>query len=365
LTTAQVVALIQDAPAVTVSAGGELLDMNLNVLADISDDLIGGQVSRNVYATLHGAATLAVARELDWGTAIIRPTLTMTDGTVTATFRLGAYFCDTPKRAVGDVPQVYDVTGYDILHGLGSPVGEAYAVAAGVGYLTTVEAILTANGYTRYVIDQQATAVTLPTARVWPLDDQTTWLGIVNDLLASIGYQGIWSDWDGVLHVQPYELPRLRAPEWTYDTGEHTSMIAPARTVERDLYLAPNRWVFHRTNGVDGPPPVEGSGVYTYVNATAGPTSVAARGGRVITTVVGVDVADQASLVARAQITIDADLRLRTSREVSTWPNPLHWHFDRLYLNDPAAGPPVDVLGTAWTLPLDGGAQTHSWSDLT
>jgi hypothetical protein len=98
---------------------------------------------------------------------------------------------------------------------------------------------------------------------------------------------------------------------------------------------------------------VEGAGIYTFTNDHNGPTSVAARNGRVITaTPVQVDAVDQAALMARAQISIDADLRLKTTFEVSAFRNPLHWHFDRLAVNDPGLGPLMDVLVTQWTLPL-------------
>jgi hypothetical protein len=363
LTAAQVTALIQDAPAVVVGAGLELLDMTLAVLEDISDDFAGGAVSRASYATLHGTATLGIARDLDWGRAIVRPYMTMTDGTTTARFNLGAYFTSTPARDVETIPQVHDVQGYDILHGLNSPVGEAYAVDAGVGYLAAVEQILTDQGYTAYLIDQSATASVLPSARVWPLDEATRWLSIINDLLASVGYAGAWSDWDGRLRCAPYVSPLERTPEWYYDAGPETSMLSARRSYERDFFEAPNRWVAVRSNNIDDVAPVEGDGIFTFVNDHEGDTSVDARG-RVITRVMMLDAADQAALEAQAQITIDSDRRLPIAVKLSTFPNPLHWHFDRLVVNDPESEPFVDVLSTQWTLPLDGADMSHEWTVL-
>ncbi len=363
LTAEQVVALIRDSPASIIGKGCELLDMNLNVVEDISDDFAGGSVSRASYATLHGTATLGISRDLDWGRALVRPYMTMSDGVTTARFNLGAYFTSTPQRQLAESPPTHEVRGFDILHALASPVGDSYAVAAGVGYLAEAERIVRDQGYTAYFIDQQSAGV-LPEARAWMFDDQTTWLHIVNDLLAGIGYQGVWSDWDGRLRMQSYQRPQDRAPEWHYDTGERTSMIDPQRTIERDYFESPNRWVFYRTAVTDGPPPVEGDGIFTYVNAHDGPTSVEARG-RVITAQPrGLDVADQSALEAAARSIIDADLRLRTTISVSTFPNPLHWHFDRLSYDDAAAGPPMQCLSTKWTLPLSGDNQAHDWSVL-
>lgn len=364
MSSAAVIRLLRDAPAIQVGKGLELIDRDLQVIEDISDDLVGGSISRNSYANLHATATLAVSRELAWSSALVRPYMVISDGSTSARFNLGAFYTSVPVHNLGERPVTYEVNGYDILHGLYSPTGEAYAVDAGVSYLAQVEAILQQQGYTRYLIDQTRADAVLPSPRVWPLDDQTRWLSIVNDLLAAIGYQGIWSDWDGQLRCQPYQLPRDRAPEWLYDSDQRTSMLGPQRSVERDYFEAPNRWVVVRQNDIDGPPPTEGNGVYTWQNEDQGDTSVQGRDGRIITKVVYVDAADQAALERLAEVMIDADMRIPTTLRVSTSPNPLHWHFDRLRVDEPAIGPYADVLGTSWTLPLDGSDMTHEFSVL-
>lgn len=358
-----VVALLQDWPAVRMSNGLELIDESLALIEDISGDFAGGSVSRNSYATLHGTASLGISRRLDWGSAIVRPYVVLDDGVTSARFNLGAYFTSVPRWTVDKTPATYPVDAVDILHGLASLVGESYAVEAGTGYLAAVEQILLDRGYTRYVLAPEAADKTLPAPMAWPLDDKTTWLNIVNDLLAAVGYAGMWSDWDGQLRGEPYLPPADRAPEWLYTVDPATSMTGESRTVERDLFYAPNRWVFVR-NTTDGPAPVEGDGIYTYVNETVGDTSVAARG-RVVSRVEFVDAADQAALEARAWVTIDADMRIPQKLSIPTFPNPLHWHFDKLSLDDPGvADPYADVLGTQWSLPLDGGDMQHEWSVL-
>jgi hypothetical protein len=360
-TAAQITALIRDADAIEVGAGLELLDQNLTVLGDITDDFDGGSVSRNSYATLHGTASLSITAALDWANAIVRPYMTLSDATITARFNLGAYYTSAPSRAVKETPVLYAVDGFDILHGLNSPVGEAYAVDTGQAYLTVVGAILAEQGFTTALIDQSAAASVLPAPRVWALDDKTTWLNIINDLLAAVGYMGLWSDWDGRLRAQQYLTPSQRLVEWVYDTDPATSIVLPERTYERDYFNAPNRWVFVRSNNVDGPAPVEGAGIYTFVNDLTGDTSVQARG-RVITKVVFVEAADQAGLVSQAQSTIDADTNVQTQVKPSTDPNPLHWHFDRVDINDTAIGQPLKAMTTQWTLPLDGSPMRQEWT---
>lgn len=361
LTSAAVIALIRDSTAVTFAGGCELLTgMDLLLAEDITDDLVNGSVSRAAYADLHGSASLRISRDLPFGNALLRPYIMLSDGVTEARFNLGVYFADTPARDLSEFPISYSVECQDILAVLDDAVGDAYAVAKGANYLDAVESILLARGVVRYSIDRSSSAV-LPTDRVWMFDEQTTWLTIVNDLLGAIGYAGIWSDWDGALRCGRYISPRDRSTEWTYDTQPLTSMLGN-RSTRKDFYDAPNRWVFYRTNNIDGPAPTEGAGVYTYVNNYLGETSVEARGGREITKVVGIDAADQDSLVLAAQRTIDADSAIPTKIVASTFPNPLHWHFDVLRVEDDRMGVPAKVLGSQWTLQLDGGDMGHEWS---
>lgn len=365
LTLAQVVHLIQDAPSVTVSAGLELLDQNLNVIDDLTEAFAGGSITRNAYATLHATAHLAVSQDLDWGRAIVRPYLVLIEGDLSARFNLGAYYTSTPQTNSLWRPITHDIEGYDILHRLDTLVGESYVVASGVDYLDAIETILIDQGYTQYILDQGATGTLLTSDRAWPLDEQTTWLAIVNDLISGIGYQGIWSDWNGMLRVVPYERPQDRGVEWEYNAGQFTGMLTPERTRTLDLYNAPNRWVFFHVGEPDDPAPVEGAGIYTFTNENDGPTSVAERDGRVISKVIQVsDAAGQDALVNQAQITIDADLRLKTMVKLGTFPNPLHWHFDKVIVNDDFLGAYAEYLVTEWTLPLNGEDMTHEWSQI-
>lgn len=364
----QVIELILNASSVQVDHGAELLDINLGVLDTLNTEVSGdGYVQRESYATLHGSCSLLVSRQLDWGNAIVRPYITMTGitptyGKTTARFNLGAYFMSAPYRVFGLTPLTYAVTGYDILQGMDDLVGDSFGVNAGDSYLDIVESIFQARGYTQYVIDRSSSAV-LPASRVWPIDTQTSWLKICNDLLSSIGYQGVWSDWDGRLHAEQYVSPAQRAGEFLYDMGQY-SIVEPKVTEQRDLFAAPNRWVAIQSNRSMQTAPVEGDGVYTYVNTSTGPSSVAARD-RTITKVMNIDAADQASLQQAARVTIDADINDNVKLAVFTAPNPLHWHFDRMTFNHPGLGAALGVVGTSWKQYLDGRDMEHSWTVLS
>lgn len=363
LTEAEVLSVIRDDPAVFTSAGLEVIGMDLLMIEDLTDLFAGGKITRGSYDIIHAKADFTLESELDWGGVLLRPYMLWyrNDGEPIR-FNLGAYFPVVPGYDVGELPQVYTMEGFDILDLLGDLVGESYSVVAGTSYVAAVEQILTELGYTRFSISTEYASTVLPSTRTWAIDSNLTWLTIVNDLLNAVGYQGIWSDWDGRLRSDPYRAPRERASEFTYTSDVLTSMISRKRRLETDFYRAPNRWVFYRTNNVDGEPPVEGNGVYTYINQSEGPTSVEARRGRVVSKVLGLEAADHDALVRQAQVTISEDLFPQTRIPVTTAPNPLHWHFDRCTVADEALGPVYEVLDTRWILPLSGEDMSHEFT---
>lgn len=358
---ATITALIKTNPSMLIGAGMELLDRNLTVLANLSDDLIDGEVSRNNFATLHGSFSFTMTNQLAWGSAIVRPYILVGgEGMTTMQFNMGAYFTGTPDHVTGSDPTVYSVTSYDILDALNTTVGDSYAVQSGTEYLVAIETILINQGYTKYSIDSARAGTTLPESRGWAATDNTTWLTVVNDLLSAIGYRGVYSDWDGQLVCVPYQDPTERSAEWTYDDGEYTSELGPQQTVKHDFYATPNRWIAVRSNMPEGTSPSEGDGIAIYQNDSDGETSVEGRG-RVVNKRLDVEAADQTALQVALMQAVSADKKVSTSIEADTTPNPLHWHFDILTIDTAELGT-VKVRENSWKLPLTGGMMSHEWA---
>lgn len=372
-TTAQVQYLVENSSSFDVDMGMELLadDLTMSVEEDISDDLFGApSVQRNSLANMHASLTMSTSRPLNWGRSIVRPYMVFT-GPISAVgpiasmrFNLGAYYADTPEGVFDEEPATYDVTGYDILSVLDDPIGDAYSIDAGAVYLDQIEEILTVRGVSQYVIDREAAARVVTSPLVYAMEDNATWLGVVNDLLAAVGYAGIWSDWNGTLRCQAYRTPSERSPEWYFTSDVANTLLTQRRRIQHDFYDAPNRWVFYRSSNTDSGQPVDGAGRWEYVNETIGETSVEARGGRVKTKVVGIDAADQESLMAAGQSVIDADMSIPTTIPIETAPFPLAWHFDRFVVSDPHLGAALQVMATSWSLSLDGSDMKWEWTSL-
>lgn len=360
--------LIKLNPSMLIGGGMELIDRDLNVLADMSDDLGDCNVSRSFYATLHGSASFQITKQLAWGSALVRPYFLLGGSGLTAMrFNMGAYFTNTPDHVTGMSPTTYSVEGYDILDALDTDVGDSYAVQLGTDYLAAIETILINQGYSQYSIDSSRSGTTLPESRGWAMaageeGGSATWLGIVNDLLAAIGYRGIYSDWDGRLICEPYSSPSERTAEWRYDDGQYTSELGPQQTVRHDFYKTPNKWVGVRSNMPEGTSPTDGDGIYVFQNETNGETSVEARG-RVIPIRIDIEAADQAALISRVMERVEADSNVGTTIEAETTANPLHWHGDILDVETTELGQ-LKLLSTQWTLSFNGSGMSHNWSEI-
>lgn len=283
----------------------------------------------------------------------------------TARWNLGVFSLTTPERAVGETPPTFDVQGYDRLSLLQREVGADYTVAAGTTYRQAILDAITAAGLTGVLIDGDAANDTLPADKTWLLvgDDQSdpdqtdtpvTWLRIVNDLLRAINFRAVWADENGYFRCSAYRDPAARGSEMTLDADDERTIVGEDRTVTRDVWAVPNRWVFRQTNRPDGAPaPTEGDGVYTVdLSDTVNGDWL----GRTLvwTSVVDYEAASQAKLVELGDARVATDRRVTTRVELTTGPIPGVGHWDVITVRDVDAGLHGKAQITEWELPLTG-----------
>lgn len=341
-----------------ITPGLELLATDDTLIADISDDLLSGVVSRNNDADIHGTCRLRISRTLNWHNQRLRPYLTLTDLTTgaSARFDLGIYLPETPTRVTGESVATFDVEGYDKLVLLDTPHGIAYTVPAETRILDAVQGLLEERGFT-HSLDPTSSTVALA-ARSWPLDERNTTLRIINELLSSISYTPLFVDRTGAFCSKPALPLEGQAPVWHYDTTSPRTIVGQEVSEEIDLFAIPNRWIFVRDDPAQAAP-VEGDGIYTVLNATDGPTSIAERG-RVITRLVRLDAADQTALIAQGNAIVRDDRQPLAIMRFTGVPNPLHWHDDAITFTAPELGLEAVSFGEqSWSLPLDGSDMTH------
>lgn len=358
-----------EAPNITVDFGADLLDTNLQFVGDISDDLHGGVVSRDMDAQIHGTCDVNISKILTWGVDLVRLYMILSDGNTDVRWNVGVFCLTTPERQLGPDVETYRVQGFDRLMLLNRQIGANYSVTAGTTYRAAILQAFTDAGLTGVDIEGVAANNTLPATKSWPLvpndetdPDQTdtpvTWLRVINDLLMAINFRGVWADNNGIFRCAPYVQPVDRPVEFTFNaTDEHFSIVSEdKRRSTEDVWGIPNKWVFRWKNGGAG---VEGNGLYTVTNQSDGPTSIDDRG-LIWASVIDYDAASQAKLVELGDRRVAADKRVTQVINVSTGPFPGAGHGNVFQYIDQSLGT-IKVVAKSWSFDLDGGDVSWEW----
>lgn len=371
-TDAEVVALVE-ARDLDVAAGVFLLDSNDVEQLDISDDLDadGSWIERGNYRTVHLTCGLRLTRRLQWGSARLRLTMTLTSAALglTRTWDVGVVVLDVPRHVVAEVPETYEVTGKDKLAVLDIPVGRTVVLPAGDAALAFAQALIVEAGEpassvaldpaSSVALDPAAAAKTFQSPKAYPLTENWTYLRIVNDVLDGLGYRGLWADRDGKLRSEPYQAPADRSPEWVWDADASDNIVGEDRSETPVYGEIPNQWVFVR-NDTSGAVLTEGDGIYTVTNQSDGPSSVDARGRIVRGPAILLDAVDQDALVVQGDRKVASDKRAASTIDLPTGVNPHLWHFAVSLLRDSAFGAERKVVDVGWRLPLDGSDMTRT-----
>lgn len=360
--------------SITPDFGCELLGLDLAFREDITDDLLGGGVDRNMHRAPHGQIQLRLARELAWGGPdVVRPYMRLTDNTTGATARwyTGAYILDAPTLPEGTDLPIYSATGKDLTVLLDRPVAADYSVAGGVTYRQGLLDTFTAAGLPSIaLIDGSAADDVLPKTRDWLLvprttdpnetDQPVTWRQVINDLLGAINFRAVWSDENGRFRCQAYQPTSRRPVEHVFNADDpHVTIVEEGRTLTTDVSRTLNRWVFRQSNRPEGAPLAsEGDGIYTYNLPAAHPLSAASRG-LVYGDVFDYEAASQAKLVELGDRRVAYDLRVVSSLEVRTGAFPCAGHADLFEFV--ADGRTRRVQAARWSYDLSGSSVTWEW----
>lgn len=380
LTRAQVKALLQSQSAIEISYGATGLDGSFSEIADVTGYLSGGSIASDAGATIHRTCQLLLDSDVTdtgWSylSGFVRPYQRFTDVAtgIFADFHLGVYTLTTPTRSLGPQPGVQAFQGYDLIYLLRQEIGDSYEVAEGedpaqaaadaIGLaIPEVEVLVTPSGST------------LPGQITWPFDaaQPVTYLNVVQTLLASIGYRGVWVDWNGVFRIEPFIDLQDADFEWVFDFADADNIVSEESTQDIDIYGVPNWWRFVMTDQADTP--VEGVSMFTWEDSAASSPSSTVNRGRTIRHIEEVNVTTYADLLSYAQRIISDTLTPSESFSVKTQPFPLAWHLDVIhFLNDNllAALPLTPsgerrVVSATWTLPLDGQSDMEwTWQTIT
>lgn len=379
LTTAQVGGLIGNTTGITYDFGVALLDQSDQYVRDLDTVLrTGAQVRRKMADTVHGQCSLQIEEALQWGVDRVQPYMLLSaPGYPTARFNQGVFILTSPSVDVNQTTPVWPVTGWDKVYLLTSPLADSYTVPKGANILATVTSLIAAAGGGANVrLDGTKSAAVASADMTYPLGTSQTWryVDIINDVLGSIAYRGIWADQDGWYRSEPLIPPAQRAPEFILGDGDtmldryidpthfyHSIVSAAPKIVTRDRWAVPNWWRFIQ-NGLTFSP-IEGSGQYTVTDldsATGSNTT-----GMIMRKPVFLDATDQANLVTQGDLIVAADKNVAETIVLPTAPLPICGHADVMLYSNPRLPDGLTVrkvIADGWTLNLDG--SDMSW-DLT
>ena len=168
------------------------------------------------------------------GTDILRDTLMpciIVDG---ITYVLGEYYIGTYTEQTNDYGQSYtEIEAYD-----GGFLPSRYRTeniihfSAGANYVDTIQALLIEAGVEKIIAT--ANSATLTNDREdWEIG--TTYLEIINALLAEINYESLWFDNNGFARIAPKRVADPDTVRHKYTSGQYSILSVP-RSRETDIF---------------------------------------------------------------------------------------------------------------------------------
>jgi hypothetical protein len=298
-----------------------------NVLLGEFPSVLSGSVSHSAFSDIKRTGKLEVAPEsaVDYVNDRVMPyvRLKMPDGGWVE-WPQGMFLLSTPTKssaAGGDIHRSIDL--YDQTQILiDDKLDDRLTISAGTTVTTAITGQLTAAGITRQNVS--VSAATLPADRDW--DPGTPRLQVINDLLDTINYFGIWFNSQGYAICAPYVDPNVAATGWDYLDDAASVSLADAEST-LDLFGVPNKWVLVVSE------PDQGTlrSVYTNTNPTS-PTSTVSRGRTIVDYITDAQAVDQATLDSLAQrAAVDAS-QVYESFSLNTAVIPIHEHLDNVNL---------------------------------
>jgi hypothetical protein len=330
------------------------LDSGNAYLGPLSN-VLGGTVDNNYLADIKRSATFNIQDDgsINFIRDRIKPwaRLAMPDGGYVE-WPLGVFLLSTPARTLtaGGSYIKRTVQGYDQLLILrDNAVTDRYAIASGTAYTTAIATLATAAGIVSTNIT--ASAATLPATMEW--DPGTTYLRIINDLLAAINYESASFDEVGKFIAKPYVSPTARASDFTYAT-DASSVIADGIDQTLDLFSVPNVFVLVKSE----PDQATLRSVYTNASPTS-PTSTVNRGRSIATVIAEQDAPDQTTLDAKAARAASDASQVYEEVEFDSAIMPMHGTNDVLTFQADGLAISTQYAEHEWSFPLKAGEMMH------
>lgn len=173
----------------------------------------------------------------DWLTDELQPLLEI-DG---VPFPLGSFLPATVTPSESNGIRSLSIEAYDRCWRVRDNTSETrVSFAAGTNYIDAIVQLLTACGIA-LIVKTPTSAVFQEIREDW--DIGTSYLTIVNELLAEINYNPLWFNEIGAAVLEPASVPTAANIEHTLDSSNVESLLLPQISQETDIYRAPNVFI--------------------------------------------------------------------------------------------------------------------------
>lgn len=287
--------------------------------------------------------TFLINDQINWYRDELQPVVII-DGVESS---LGIFRPTTVTTAEEDFTKTVTVSAYDRCWLASTTKTESLLhLSAGDGYVETIKKLLQVCGIVNVIA--APSAATLPADREdWQTG--TSYLTIVNDLLAEIGFNDLWFDADGLAHLEKYSAPSATAIKRRYGARDLLLPMGRDWSDETDVFDAPNVFVCICDNA-------DRSATLTATaeNTSFGAKSILSRGMRIAQVTKVKQIADQESLQAYADKLCNESLL--GTREITFYTpvNPGHGVGDIISIDHDDIGGIYQETG--WNVELETGA---------
>lgn len=277
----------------------------------------GFSFENNLHATVRsgGSCIWQGAEDVDWMTHRLRAHQRVSHRGQELSWTVGTFIVESPTRVLTDYSRgAQQLQLFDAMYRLDvqtSTVGE-WVAPKGANIIATVRHLLDRQSIPHAIEDSDET---FASQMSW--EAGTTYLRMVNDMLAAAGFTAIWADPQGVLRSGPARPAAARGVAWTFRDDSTALRYAPDVTHNRDTYSIPNEVVLVARSDDPDTPPLSAS-----ARDTTSPYGTAARG-MVITRVEEVDAGSETVLQTRAPLRLEELQRPASTYVIHHPPLPL------------------------------------------
>lgn len=306
------------------------------------DGVEGCDLTFNVNSTIRGGGSLTYSGPpVDWMKHRIQVFYRCAAQGQEAEWPLGVFIPSAPETAYADLVEPVELELYDKLYLLDMNKNRnSYSVPAGAIVTDRIRGILSGAGYANAVTDSTET---LKSALAWPAG--TSYLRIVNDLLAAINYFSVYADGNGIFRCEPYVRPQDRTPSFAF-RDDSQGIYSPQFSRLHDTFSVPNRFLAIGTVEGEALPPV----AYATDDDPASPYSYESRNIRITEVEENVDATSPAVLQAYVDRRLSELQRSTRTLSISHLPIPVQLNDVVTFTRDRHG---ISVTAVVQTLEMD------------